>query len=1277
MSREERSREGLKLKVRMKILEKVEEVLIDTGAEVNVITKHKAREMNLNIDESESEVISLPGTNTIQTKGITNISMKNKEYRFLVCDKLTRDTDLIIGWTTLKQLGISIKAKDNEVIVKVAGEQVEVKEVEVNRRDEELRVKKEIVIKARSQKFVRVKDDGRVVFANPSLVVQDTPLRIGRGNITTHLLVSNWGNEDIILKKGALLAYGNSNEYEIYNLDEFNDDIMYAPLEKDKYGCNREEIEEEIERLSIGNNLNIKDGKKLRELIVKWRSLFASDPSKPGLTTKTKLKIIFKDNNIIPIRERPRRVPVKGLEEMRRQVKSMLDGGIITRTDAGSWSFPVVLSIKADGSWRFCVDYSKLNDKVVQDSYPLPNIEEYIDILQGAKIMSVVDLASGFWQVPVDEDDREKLSFVTTFGTYKFNVMPFGFVNSPAIFQAAIAETLDPVLYKCALVYVDDVIIYSNDLESHFRDIDNTFRLLHKYNWKIKLKKCRFAENEVDYLGYRIGNGSIKPIERNLDKLRNMKMPETAVEMESFIGMIGYYKKFVKGYDYVINPLRKYTYGARGVDKNKKFNLRDDEEAMRAYNVIINLLVSAPILHIYDKSKDIIVKTDCSGFAWGAVLCQVYDGVEMPVAYASGTLNSSQRNWPTWKREMYGSLKAIEKWRPYLLGNTFTLVTDHKANIYLMDPLQDHSNMINNWKMILSQYRYKVVHRPGKYLVLEDALSRSPELLCLELDRLILNQDHDKELSELKKILLEEKYVSTLDLTNYPVKDMVIIDNVLYYISYNNMNKRRRFYRIVLTDSGLDEVFTNLHSSNLAGHLGFARTYENIAREYWSYNLYSKVKERYEKCRECKMNQLTRRTDVDDLRIIANEPFEILEMDHIVVGVEGEGGYNYILTVTDVFSGKTWFLPSKTMEALETYRLLFDNVFSVFRFPKYLYSDNSSSFNNEIDNLISAATGMKHEYARTNSIGHTGSVENRNKVVELIITKFLERDDQSKWPRYCSSAAYAYNKSINSLGFAPDTIVLGFDNFSLIDLETDYDRRANKGLLSEERVKEWIEGLKRGIRTVKEVRNKLSKNKDKDKFKNTKKNIKVGDYVVLSQHEVSFVDKALNRKLANRNIGPYKVLGFDDQNHAELEITPTKKYKARLSDIILFKENYVKPSDEFYSDMNEIILEKLKVPRKYEREEKVLGSKFKKELDIKSIVGRRISVYESKWKKWYKGRVIGYNNSRTMSLVQYDDATIGDDGEEVDVREDFYKMRLVSGSEKEGRVEKWSLLCDV
>jgi hypothetical protein len=399
---------------------------------------------------------------------------------------------------------------------------------------------------------------------------------------------------------------------------------------------------------------------------------------------------------------------------------------------------------------------------------------------------------------------------------------------------------------------------------------------------------------------------------------------------------------------------------------------------------------------------------------------------------------------------MYGSLKAITKWNPYLLGGEFTLVTDHQANVTLLDPLKKHPPIINNWKILLSPYRYKVVHRPGKTLYIEDALSRSPSLFSISdiftdsennmIDpaEIIKKQSEDKILQKVILCLKNGKEFDS-DLTkslHLNAKHFILDNDILYYIENISKFPSRKLYRIALPASEHEKIFNLLHNHSLAGHLGFERLWSSMSSTYYYPNLYSITRSLYDKCHICNLNRNLKHHNSDILPIIPSCPFDILQVDHIIVNsVPKDNSYNYILVVTDCFSKKSWFLPSFTLKASEAFDLLFIHIFSPFFFPKHFQSDLGSAFDSELSSLLMKATKVVHRFALPNQKGSTGQVENRNRLAESIIRKYLKEFDTQDWHKYCWTAQYAYNKSINSVhNFEPDYVVFGMKPFSPLDL---------------------------------------------------------------------------------------------------------------------------------------------------------------------------------------------------------------------------------------------------
>jgi Integrase core domain. len=745
-----------------------------------------------------------------------------------------------------------------------------------------------------------------------------------------------------------------------------------------------------------------------------------------------------------------------------------------------------------------------------------------------------------------------------------------------------------------------------------------------------------------------------------------MKKPTKPEDIISFLGLTGYYKRFIKGYDYLVRPLRLLTHG------NVKWDFCENKEAQKAYEILIDSLCSHPILKLPNLDKDFIVKSDVSGYAWGAALVQEYDGMEFPVSYASGTLNSSQRNWPAWKREMYGSMRAIQKWHHYLLGRKFKLITDHRANVYLMDPLKKHPPIINNWKIFLSQYDYDVEHRPGKELIIEDWLSRSPNLLLLELDDIIKQQKEDELLKQIIPYVISSTNFSDIifRLIKCNVDQFIYENDTLFYLETNSKYESRRVKRVALPVACQEEVFKNSHDHPLSGHNSFEKFFQKVSHQYWYPNLYTLILNYYEKCETCLKNKIIKTHNSNIKPIIATDFAKILEIDHIIVNIETDRGNKYILVVTDVFTKKSWFIPSMTLGAVETFQLLMEHVFSPFFFCKNFVTDHGTSFENDLGEALCKATGMKHKFALPYHKGATGQVENRNKSAETYIRKYVDKFNQKNWDDYCWPATYAYNKNMSSVHkFSPDYLVFLKEPFTLIDLTS---LGAVKSL--DEHVEYFKQDAAKAWKIAQELIHEQVKNmtKYRDNYLHNRDvcKIKLNDLVLLkNQHH--WVDKSLNFKLCDRNLGPYSVVNTEEEvNHLTLQITPSKTHACHYDDVTLytgierpFQDGYFTP------DLTEVIPKKIPI-RKAKQGERILGENSKNRFNVKSIVGRRVSVLWPSNKRTYKGTVIGYSTNLQQNLIFYDEPTKGDNTIE---SEDYYKCKLFP-SNSSTHVDEWNLL---
>ena len=398
-------------------------------------------------------------------------------------------------------------------------------------------------------------------------------------------------------------------------------------------------------------------------------------------------------------------------------MQQMLSSNVI-RPSNSPWASPVVMVRKKDGSLHFCVDFRQLNTATVKDAHPLPRIDDLLDALHGAKWFSTLDLKSGYWQVPITEQDKEKTAFRTSSGQmFEFNQAPFGLCNAPATFSRLMDRVLAGLHWETCLFYLDDIIVFSSTWEEHLARLRQVFERLRHANLKLGANKCTFAAKEVNYLGHRVTEEGLLPDSSLLAAIREIHPPKTATEVRSFLGLAGYYWRYVKGFAAIAAPLHALT------QKDAVFHWSED--CQTALDRLKTLLTTSPITAFPDFSQAFRLYTDASIAGLGAILAQVRDGKERIICCASHALNQAENSYPATKLECLAIVWAVAKFRPYLMAMPFEVYTDHYT-LQWLKTMRTGSALLHRWSAALEEYEFTVHHRPGKVQTHVDGLSRLP-----------------------------------------------------------------------------------------------------------------------------------------------------------------------------------------------------------------------------------------------------------------------------------------------------------------------------------------------------------------------------------------------------------------------------------------------------------------------------------------------------------------------------------------------------------------------
>ena len=789
---------------------------------------------------------------------------------------------------------------------------------------------------------------------------------------------------------------------------------------------------------------NSEEKKIFHALLCKHQSLFAKDPLDIGYCDWFPYEIDTGDAK--PIRQKSRRVSPHLRPEIEKCVSDMLKSGIITPSQS-PWASPIVMVKKPDNTWRFCVDYRKLNEVTKVDAWPLPRIDETLDSLQGNRYFSNMDLISGYHNVAVDTRSREKTAFTTGTSLYEFRVLPFGVVNAPSAFSRLMEYVLTGLQFSACLIYLDDVISFGRTFEEAAERLDLVFTALKKAGLKLKPSKCSFFQKQVEYLGFIVSEQGISTNPKKTEKVKTWPVPRTLKQARGFTGLTSYYRKFIPEYSRKAAPLHQLT------KKGVKFVWTTECQA--AFEELKEDLCRPPVLAFPDFSLPFILDTDASNGAISGIISQVQGGQERVIAYASRTLSPSERNYSVTRRELLAVVHFVKYFKPYLLGKRFLLRTDHGSLRWLYKSFEVEGQ-VARWIEILSTFQFDIEHRPGRLHGNADAFTRIPDEsevghegrvgsvsfsgFSYSRDEIKEKQKDDSCLGLVYRLKEEfrhrpppEKFQTASRETKLYLSqwDQIVMENGLLFRVWTEKKEIGDRKLLIIPRILQQEVLYKAHDAIIGGHLGVFKTLCKVRQKYWWIGLRTSVRKYIRKCTVCARRKCHNKTPRAALNTRpVGYPLERIAMDIKGPLPVSNHGNRYILVISDYFTkfSEAYAIPNQEAETIAN--KICQEWVSRYGTPRQCHSDCGQNLQGRVVQHLCKVLGIHKIHTVPYNPKSDGQVERLNKTIGEMLSAYVQ-SNQLDWDDHLPFVMMAYRASIQeSTGFSPNKLMFGRENNS-------------------------------------------------------------------------------------------------------------------------------------------------------------------------------------------------------------------------------------------------------
>ena len=841
-----------------------------------------------------------------------------------------------------------------------------------------------------------------------------------------------------------------------------------------------------------------------------------------------------------PISKAPYRMAPLELAELKTQLEELQDKGFI-RPSVSPWGAPVLFVKKKDGSLRLCIDYRELNKITIKNKYPLPRIDDLFDQLKGAGVFSKIDLRSGYHQLRIAEEDIPKTAFRTRYGHYEFRVMPFGLTNAPAAFMDLMNRTFHDYLDKFVVVFIDDILVYSKTEKDHEEHLRLVLTRLRERSFYGKLSKSEFWLDRVVFLGHVISKDGITVDPEKIRTIIDWPAPTSVTEVRSFMGLAGYYRRYVDGFSKIALPITSL------VRKNTKFVW--SQKCEDAFLELKKRLTTAPVLVLPEDGKEFTVYSDASLEGLGCVLMQ--EG--KVIAYASRQLRPNEKNYPVHDLELAGVIFALKIWRHYLYGTTCKIYTDHKSLTYLFT--QKELNMRQRrWLELMKDYDLTLEYHPGKANRVADALSRKPRMVINGL--ISVPYEIYVEMKELELIVVKKgsydsvlNAMSTTPSLHEEIRELQQYDDFLSELKIGIEKGAVKDFRIAKDGSIhlegrlcvprdpelIEKILKEAHSTMYSVHPGRDKMLADLKQYFWWMNMKKDVEDFIARCLVCQQVKIDHQRTPGELQPlpVPKWKWESVSMDFVVGLPRSRRGNDSIWVIVDRLTKTARFIPAKvTWKAKQLADAYVKEVLRLHGIPMTIVSDRDPKFVARFWNELQRAFGTTLNYSTAFHPATDGQTERTIQTLEDML-RACALDFQCSWEDILPLIEFSYNNSYqSSIGMAPYEALYG----QRCRTPLYWDTGRSGVLVGPEMIRETAE-------QVRIIRDRMKAAQDRQKSyadrRRRKLEFQVGEKVFLKVSPTKGIKRfGMQGKLDPRYIGPYEILRRVGEVAYELALPP-------------------------------------------------------------------------------------------------------------------------------------------